>query len=110
MFSIFQSRSVHSTAFLMEGLAKVATQVVENIYVDGMVSHISIALGLHNRVAHLEPLCGYNLINIEHCLNRGLVRQEGPNTYKILVLREPVHQFTIPNPESNNVHNREKWR
>lgn len=71
LFSIFQSHSVHS---------------VENIYVIGMVTHIAIALGLRNKVAHLEPFYSYNLINIERCLNRGLVRQEGSNTYKILVL------------------------
>lgn len=94
----------------MEGLAKVATQVVENIYVDGMVAHIAINLGLRNRVARLEPLCGYNLINIEHYLNRGLVRQEGPDTYKILVLYEPIYQFTIPNPERTNIHNCDNWR
>lgn len=110
MFIIFQSRSVHSVAFLKAGLAKVATQVVENIYVGGTVTHIVIALGLRNRVAHLEPLCGYNLIDIEHCLNRGLVKQERSDTFKILVLYEPVHQFTIPNPERTNIHNRDNWR
>lgn len=107
IFSIFQSRSVHSDDFLMACLAKIVAQVVENFYVGGMVTHISIALGIRSRVAHLEPLCGYNLINIEHDLNRGLVRQERPNTYKILVLRSPVHQFTIPNPERTNIHNRD---
>lgn len=80
---------------MMAGLAKVTTQVVENIYVGGRVIQIAINLGLRNRVAHLEPFCGYNLINIEHGINKGLVRQEGPDTYNILVLRDPVHQFTI---------------
>lgn len=74
-----------------------------------MVTHIAIALGLRNRVTHLEPFCGYNLINIEHCLNRGLVRQEGLDTYKILVLYELVHEFTIPNSERTNIHNRNNW-
>lgn len=110
IFSIFQSRSEHSIAFLTENLAKITAQVVENIHVGGMITHIAIALGLRNQVRHLEPLCGYNLINIEHCINRGLVRQEGPNTYKILVLREPVHQFNISNPDRTNVHNRDNWR
>lgn len=64
IFSIFQSCSVHSDAFLIENLAKVTAQVVENIYVGGMVTHIAIALGLRDQVTHLEPFCGYNLINI----------------------------------------------
>lgn len=32
----------------MENLAKIITQVVDNIYVGGMVTHIAIALGLRN--------------------------------------------------------------
>lgn len=57
----------------MENFSKITAQVVKNIYVGSMVTHIAIALGLRNQVAHLEPFCGCNLINIEHCLNRGLV-------------------------------------
>lgn len=110
IFSIFQSRSVHSSAFLIAGLTKIVAQNVENIYVGGMVTHIAIALGLHNRVTHLEPLYGYNLINIEHFLNRGLVREEGPDTYKIPVLHDPIHQFIVPNPKRNNVYNHDNWQ
>lgn len=75
----------------MENLAKIINQVIKHIYVDGLVTYIAITLGLRNQISHLNPFCGYNLLDIEHCLSRGLVRRDEPNTFKILVLYEPVH-------------------
>lgn len=55
IFSIFQSRTINSVAFLLAGLDRLANEKVENIYVGGTVTHIDIALGLRNQVDHLTP-------------------------------------------------------
>lgn len=99
IFSIFKCRPINSADFLLDGLDRVENEKVENIYMGGTVTHISIALGLRNQVAHLTPWCGYGLLVIDHCLNRGLVRREGLDKYKIVILGDIVHQSTLPNPE-----------
>lgn len=35
--------------------------------------------------------------------------REGPTAYKIVILSDVVHQFTLPNPERTNVHNNDYW-
>lgn len=69
------------------------------------MTHIAIALGLCNQISHLTPWCGYDLIDIDHCLNSRLMRREGPIEYKIVILSDVVHQFTVPNPERTSAHN-----
>lgn len=109
MFSVFQSHPINFVAFLLVGLDRVSNQTIENIYVSGIVTYITLALGLRNQVAHLTPMCRQNLLNIDQCLNRGLVRRNGPNEFKIVIISEDVHQFTLPNTEKTSVHNRENW-
>lgn len=84
--------------------------MIGNIYVGRTVTHIALAFGLYNQVAHLTPICRYNLLDLDHCLNRGLVIREGPNKFKILILSEFVHHFTIPNSERTSIHNSESWQ
>lgn len=110
MFRIFQSRPINSVIFLPTDLDRVVNQKIKNIYVGGTVTHLAIALDLHNQIAILITWCGYDLLDIYHCLNYSLVRREGSNEYKIVIPREVVHEFTLPNPEKASVHNREKWR
>lgn len=74
MFNVFQSRPINSEAFLLACLDKVANSIIGNIYVGVTVTHIALALGLRNQVARLTPIYGYNLLDLDHCINRGLVR------------------------------------
>lgn len=55
IFSIFHSRPFNSTVFLLPGLYRVANEKVYNIYLGETVTHIAIALGLRNQMAHLTP-------------------------------------------------------
>ncbi|KAI5414228.1 hypothetical protein KIW84_058388 [Lathyrus oleraceus] len=88
IFSLFQSRPINFAAFLLTSLYRVANKVIENIYVDGTVTHIAIASGLCNQIALLTPCCGHDLIDIDHCMISRLVRREGPNEYNIVILSE----------------------
>lgn len=73
------------------------------------MTHIAIALGLRNRITHLTPWCGYDLINIDHCLNSILVRHEGSCEYNIVILSNMVHPFTLLNPDRTSIHDRDNW-
>ncbi|KAI5420284.1 hypothetical protein KIW84_044174 [Lathyrus oleraceus] len=57
IFSIFQSRSEHFVAFLTENLAKIIAQVVEDIHVGGIITHIAIALATKSGISNLyDPI------------------------------------------------------
>ncbi|KAI5444285.1 hypothetical protein KIW84_012785 [Lathyrus oleraceus] len=107
IFSIFQSRPSNSTAFLLVGLDRVANQEIENIYMGGTLTYIAIALGLPSQIALLSPWCRHDLIDIDHYFNSILVKLDGLNEYKIVILSDVVHQFTLPNLEKTSVHNRD---
>lgn len=106
MFSVFQSRPINFAAFLLACLDNVDNSITRNIYVGGTVTHIALTLGLYNQVAYLAHIYGYNLLDLDHCLNRGLVRREGPNEFKILILNDVVQHFVLPN-EKTSVYNHE---
>lgn len=67
--SYAQYHPINYANYLLANLNKVANQTIEDIYVGRLVTHIAIALGLRNCVAHLTPARGYNLLNIDHYLN-----------------------------------------
>lgn len=109
IFSVFQSRPINSAAFLLSSLDKIANSTRGYILVGGKITHIALALGLNNQIENLVLIHGHNLIDIEHCLNKSLVRREGSNEFKILIGREVVYHIVIPDPKRMSVHNHENW-
>ena len=77
----------------------------------GTVTHIAYALGLLKQLSHLVPYCGYTLIDINHCLDRGLVRRVYISTkqYKHLINNQTVHYFSLPHQGRTNIHKKENW-
>ena len=81
------------------------------MHVGGKVTHIAYAICLRNKLTHLVPHIGFTLLDMDHCLEKGMVRWVyfRINEYKILINNEVIHHFHLPNPERTNVQQRENW-
>lgn len=109
MFSVFQSRPINSTTFLFANLDKISQSTQGPILVGEIATSITFVVGLQNQVAHLVPVRSHNLIDINHFLNKALIRVRGPNEYQLLINNDIVHHFTLPNHELTRIHNCENW-
>lgn len=107
MFNVFQSCPFHSVAFLLTDLDTTTKSTRGDIFFIGIVISIALDLGLRNQVAHLVPLGGHTLLDIDHFLNQQLARVRRPNEFHLLINNKVVHYFVLPNPEQTNVHNRD---
>ncbi|KAI5440786.1 hypothetical protein KIW84_010311 [Lathyrus oleraceus] len=92
MLYVFQSRPVYSTPFLHANMVTIALDV-----------------GLQNQVAHLIPLWGNVMLDVDHCMNKQLIRFRLPNELHLLINNEVVHYFVLPNHERTSVHNHDNW-
>lgn len=70
-----QSRHVACGNFLLYGLSSVARSSEGIIHVGGIVTQISTALGLSRKLLNLRTFCGYTTMDINFCLDRGLMRR-----------------------------------
>ncbi|KAI5441730.1 hypothetical protein KIW84_010975 [Lathyrus oleraceus] len=75
MYCTTQSRPVDCRAFLIESLYLNARSAMSPIHVGSMVTHIASSLGLDRRLFHLTSYCSYTLMDIDFCLDRGLMRR-----------------------------------
>lgn len=109
IMSIFHNHHVNSAHFLLRNLKRVIKHKINDICVGELVTHIAIALGLQNKVSHLTPTWGFNLLDIDHCLNYSLVWREGPDEFIILINHDIINLFTLPNQEFTLVHDKDNW-
>lgn len=81
------------------------------IHVGGTVTHIAHALGLTTKIYHLTAYCSHTLIDLNHCLERNLIRRLffSPDNYKLLIDDETIHYFGLSNPTRTSVDNKENW-
>lgn len=109
---VVESELVEFWTFLIANLEGVDRSTKGPIHVGGTVPLISYALNLKNQLSHLVPYCGFTLIDIEYCLDHGLVRRVyfRINEYKLLFNNEVVHHFTLPNQKRTSIYNNEKWK
>jgi hypothetical protein len=100
MYCTTQSRPVDCGAFLIESLYLNARSAVSPIHIGSTVTHIASALGLDRRLSHLTSYCSYTLMDIDFCLDHGLVRRSSfqPDQYRLLIEGETIHYFTLPDP------------
>ncbi|KAI5396302.1 hypothetical protein KIW84_062494 [Lathyrus oleraceus] len=100
MYCTTQSRPVDYGAFLIESLYLNARSVASPIHVGSTVTHIDSTLELNRRLSHLTSYCSYTLMDIDFCLDRGLMRRSSfqPDQYRLLIEGETIHYFTLPDP------------
>lgn len=87
LFCIAQSRPIASGNFLIDNLNLTARSSEGHIHVGGTVTHTAHALGLTIKISHMTTYCSHTLINLNHCLERGLIRRIffSPDNYRLLI-------------------------
>lgn len=105
LFCTTQSRPVASRNFLIDNLNLTSKSSEGPIHVGGTMTHITYALGIIIKLSHLTAYCGYTLIDLNHCLDRGLVRVVffSPFHYRLLKDNEIMHYFGLPHPTRTNI-------
>lgn len=93
--------------FLLANLDTTTKSTRGDIFAGGVVISIALDLGLYNQVAHLVTLEGHTLLDIDHFLNRQLVRVRRSNEFYLLINNKVFHYFVLPNPKQTCVHNRD---
>lgn len=48
-------------------------------------------------------------MHLNFFFNRGIIANLGPTKFEQLIDNQVVHNFTLPNHEKTNVHNRNNW-
>lgn len=111
LFCTVQSRPIASGNFLIDNLNMTARSSVGLIHVGRTVTHIAHALGLKTKISHLTTYCSHTLIDLNHFLERGLIRRIffSPDNYKLLTDDEIIHYFGLSHPTRTSVHNKENW-
>ena len=111
LFCANQSRPVACGSFLLDNLGCTARSFEGIIHVGGTVTQIATALGLTSKLLHLTPYCGYTTLDIDFCLDRGLMRRAFflDGQYKLLIDGEAIHFFTLPDPMMTSVHDKANW-
>lgn len=97
--------------FLLCGLSSVAGSSEGIIHVGGIITQIATALGLSHKLFHLRTFYGYTTMDIDFCLDRGLMRRSSfnPRQFRLLIDSETTHYFTLPDPMMTNVHDPANW-
>lgn len=92
-------------------MADISRSPTGPIHVGGVVAQIAHTIKLQNKLTHLIPYCGFSLLDLNHYLEKGMVRQAyfKVNEYKLLINHEVVRHFFLPNPEGTNIRDRKNW-
>lgn len=109
MFSVFQSRPIHSTSLLYANLNNIANSIRGYIHVGEIATSVAIDVELLNQVTHLTHMQEFTLIDINHYINRQLMRARTPNEFNLLIHNKVIHCFFLPNREQTGTHNYENW-
>ena len=111
IFCTSQSRSIANGNFLIESLHTAARFFEGSIHAHGNVTQIASALGLVRKLYHLTSYCGSSFMEIDFCLDHGLIRRVSfhPHQYRLLINEEIVHYFTLPDPPMTCVYNPANW-
>lgn len=82
------------------------------LHTGGNVTKIASALGLDSSLLQLTPHCGSILINLDFCMDRGLMRHASfhPYPYRLLIDDQAFYYFTLPDPLMTCVSNPTNWK
>lgn len=98
LFCTTQSRPVASRNFLIDNLNLTVRSSEGPIHVGEIVTHITYTLSLISKLSHLISCSGCTLIDLNHCLDCGLVRRVFFSLvhYKLMIDNETIHYFGLP--------------
>lgn len=70
---------------------------------------IADALGLRYPLNRLHAFGGTRPMHLNSRFNQGIIANLGPAEFEMLIDNEVVRNFTLPNHEKTNIHNRDNW-
>lgn len=109
LYCASQGRPVNATSFMLENLAKIARETHDHITIGGLVTMIVDAIGLRYPLSRLHAFGGILPMHLHFCFNYGIIANLGPTEFELLIDNEVVRNFTLPNHEKTNIHNRANW-
>lgn len=109
MYCASQGRPVNAATFMLAHLAKIARETHCPIIIGGLITMIVDAIGLRYTLNHLHTFGGILPMHLNFCFNRGIIANLGPTEFELLIDNEVVRNFTLPNHEKTNIHNRANW-
>jgi hypothetical protein len=114
LFCASQGRPVNLATFMLANFVKIIENTNRRIYIGGFVTMLARAIGLHTPLDQLikfgEPLAsGFRYMNIPFCFYRSLIGTLGPASFQLVINHAPVHDFTLPNLERTNIHDKKNW-
>ncbi|PNX66015.1 hypothetical protein L195_g054840, partial [Trifolium pratense] len=114
LYCAFQGRPVNLAPFVLANIQKIIDTPNHRICIGGFVSFLVKTIGLNpftQKLIHFgAPLAsGFRYLNINFCFNRQLVGNLGPTTFQLIINRQPVHHFTLPNLEKTSIHDKNNW-
>jgi hypothetical protein len=113
LFCAFQECPVNAT-FMLANFVKIVENTNRRICIGGFVTLLARVIGLHTPLEHLvtyiAPLAsGFCYMDIPFCFDRSLIGTLGPASFQLVINHAPVHDFTLPNSERTNIHDKKHW-
>ena len=109
MYCASQGRPVNATNFMLVNLDRISRETQGTILIGGLVTMIVDAIGLRYQLNHIHAFGGICPMRLNFFFNRGIIANLGPTEFELLINNQVALNFTLPNHEKINVHNRDNW-
>lgn len=109
LYCASQGRPVNVASFMLANLDRISRETHCTIIIGGLVTMIADVLCLRYPLNRLHAFGGIHPMHLNFCFNWGIIANLGPAEFELLIGNEVVRNFTLPNHEKTNVHNRENW-
>ncbi|WJX12927.1 DNA (cytosine-5)-methyltransferase [Trifolium repens] len=114
MFRASQGRPVNIATFILANFDRIIEHTNRRICISDFVTLLARAIGHHTHldqcVSFGAPLSSrFRYMDIPFCFDRNLIANLGPATIQLLINHALVHDFTLPNPERTNIHDKNNW-
>jgi hypothetical protein len=102
---------VNLATFILANFVKIVENTNRRICIGGFVTLLARAIGLYTPLEQLvtfgAPLAsGFRYMDFPFCFDRSLIGTLGPANFQLVFHHAPVHDFTLPNPERTNIHDK----
>lgn len=109
MYCASQGRPVNAATFMLVNLDKIVRGTQGIILIGGLVTMIADVIGLRYPLNRIHGFGGIRPMHLNFCFNRGIIANLGPVEFELLIDNQVVLNFTLPNHEKTNIHNRDNW-
>lgn len=107
--AVFRPRWIHSAAFMLAKMQKIATATTGAIAIGGLITSLAIAMGLENEVATLDPIPATTPLDQNSCLAQKLIKYKGQSEYFLMIKSQEIPSIVLPNPDRINVQDERNW-